>query len=340
MYRISFTRLSPMPPKSSASTRAKWDGTSEDILIEGVKGAVASGVKADKNFKPQVYQAISGNLNQAEYDFDAQQVKSRWNRFKASWKTVNYLRNLSAFGWDDEKKCVTATEDVWRNLLYNEDGSKKKKFDDYNYFKTHNFPYYNDINALVGDSAAQGDQVFSSTAGASTSTSTDPEANAGAGVDAGNNNNNPTDANQPEADDSGPAGDVDALPPYTLTISAAAYCWQQAQQHPPVTPVKKRVRPSSGAQIGQLVDCVDKLVSGLVSLTKGFTPRTRKSRKDLAWSTIKKEEGLSPRSLAKARRVLNGGDDVVEDFLSFDAKDEDERMARSFWLADEMDNLA
>ncbi|KAF5343730.1 hypothetical protein D9758_016508 [Tetrapyrgos nigripes] len=332
MYHISFTRLSPMPPKSSASTRAKWDGTSEDILIEGVKGAVASGVKADKNFKPQVYQAISGNLNQAGYDFDAQQVKSHWNRFKASWKTVNYLCNLSGFGWDDEKKCVTATEDVWRNLLYNK---QEEKFDDYNYFKTHNFPYYDDINALIGDSAAQGDLVFLSTAGASASTSTDPEANAGAGVDAGNNNNNPTDANQPEADDSGPAGDVDALPPYTLPTAGNKH-----NNTPPVTPVKKRVCPSSGAQIGQLVDCVDKLVSGLVSPTKGFTPHTQKSRKDLAWSTIKKEEGLSPRSLAKARRVLNGGDDVVEDFLSFDAKDEDECMARSFWLADEMDNLA
>ncbi|KAJ3822190.1 hypothetical protein F5880DRAFT_1576553 [Lentinula raphanica] len=318
--------------KNATAARAKWDATSEDILIEGVKKAVASGIKADKNFKPQVYQSIASDLAKAGYCFDACQVKSRWNRFKASWKTVNFLRSLSGFGWDEDKKCVTATEDVWKALLYNEDGSKKKKFEEYHYFKTHNFPYYNDINALVGDNAAQGDQAFSSTSGsdASSSWSTpifgSQEDDTSQAVD--------LDGTSPAVLDGSQSTD-DGLAQSTPTQSAGS----KHKSTPPTTPVKKRSRPTSAAQIGQLVDSVNRLVSGLISPSKGLTPRTRKIRKEAVWNTIKKEEGLSPHSLAKARRVLNGGDDVIEDYLSFDGNNEEEREARAFWLADAMDNL-
>ncbi|THU80216.1 hypothetical protein K435DRAFT_561100, partial [Dendrothele bispora CBS 962.96] len=285
--------------------------TSEDILIQAAKAAVASGIRADKNFKPQVYQTISADLVRAGYSLDAQQVKSRWNRFKAHWKIVNYLCNLSGFGWDEDKKCVTATGEVCRNLLYNADGSKKKNFDNYNYFKTHNFPYYDDLSELIGDSTAQGDQAFSST---STSVIT---------IDSQEDN---------DEDSEGSATTNSQLPAYNVPPSAGT----KRTSTPPATPIKKRARPTSSAQIGQLFNTVDKLITGLVSPVKALTPTTRKIHKDNTWKTIKNEEGLSPYSLSKAMRVLGQGDDVVEDYLRFDSVDEEEREARAFWLAEEI----
>lgn len=60
------------------------------------------------------------------------------------------------------------------------------------------------------------------------------------------------------------------------------------------------------------------------------------TRREIAWNTVKEEEGLSPYSLAKARTVFRKGEDVVEEYLSFDSKDEAEREVRSFWLNNEM----
>lgn len=54
-----------------------------------------------------------------------------------------------------------------------------------------------------------------------------------------------------------------------------------------------------------------------------------------AWDVVRAEEGLSPFSLGRARRVFR--DEVsVKEYLSFDVTDEAEKEARSFWLQDEI----
>ena len=70
------------------------------------------------------------------------------------------------------------------------------------------------------------------------------------------------------------------------------------------------------------------------------SPRRRKQLLDKAWNIVKEEEGLSPHSLAKARRVFRAADDVAEEYLSSDSLDDLEREARSFWLHDEMEKLS
>ena len=44
--------------------------------------------------------------------------------------------------------------------------SKKDKFKEYNYWRTHPFPYYKEIGALIGKSTATGRMAFSSVSGA------------------------------------------------------------------------------------------------------------------------------------------------------------------------------
>ncbi|KAH9168569.1 Myb/SANT-like domain-containing protein, partial [Lactarius sanguifluus] len=46
-----------------------------------------------------------------------QSTKNRWQRIKQEFETVKELRGLSGFGWDDAKKMVTATDEVWEAYL-------------------------------------------------------------------------------------------------------------------------------------------------------------------------------------------------------------------------------
>lgn len=38
-------------------------------------------------------------------------------KLKKEYKEVKHIRDLSGFGWDDAKKVVTATPEVWEALL-------------------------------------------------------------------------------------------------------------------------------------------------------------------------------------------------------------------------------
>lgn len=125
-----------MPPKPREE-RADWTSTAEGILLDGLKDANANGLGGDNNFQPQVYHNISAKLLAAGFKLSAEQVKSRWTRvreyhgsrdicaytehswkFKGGYNICKMLRSKSGFGWDDVKKCVTATEPVWHDVLY------------------------------------------------------------------------------------------------------------------------------------------------------------------------------------------------------------------------------
>ncbi|KAJ3817416.1 hypothetical protein F5880DRAFT_1511792 [Lentinula raphanica] len=125
--------------------RADWDATAEGILIEGLKKAFNQGQKSDINYKATVYQEISVSLQAADYNLSQKQVKFRW---------THYL--------DENTKCVTADEKVWKAALFNEADEKAKKYNEYNYWCTHSFPLYDEVTKLIGGSLATGGFAFAS----------------------------------------------------------------------------------------------------------------------------------------------------------------------------------
>ncbi|PPQ85133.1 hypothetical protein CVT26_004389, partial [Gymnopilus dilepis] len=309
--------------------------------------------------KSDVYQLVATKLaaDPTKYKFTVAQIKSRWQRLKGAYKVVNYLRGLSGFGWDDATQCVTATDDVWKGLLYDENGQKRKKFNDYNYWRTHSFKWYDEMAALVGDTVACGDQAFSSALGSAapqTAPEDDGTDDIQLGADAAQSTEDSLPNMQPSTADPGAAEketqvglDKDAVglsASGSVSTVAATPLPKKASQPgkhvatPPGSPAAKRAHPTSVAQIGRLVDCVGKLVDVFVSPTKPAPPPPTSglSRRELAWNTVKAEEGLSPYSLAKAHPVFREGDEVVEEYLSFDNSSAEEREARSFWLSNKM----
>ena len=101
-----------------------------------------------------------------------------------------------------------------------------------------------------------------------------------------------------------------------------------------MTPAAKRSKGSNtAAQLNELCGSVKELVHGLVGDTNGsgtsFSPVRQR-----AWDMVRAQEGLSPHSLARARRVFRSKESVKE-YLSFA---DDEAEARTFWLYDEMEH--
>jgi hypothetical protein len=59
-------------------------------------------------------------------------------------------------------------------------------------------------------------------------------------------------------------------------------------------------------------------------------------QKDKAFHTICEEEGLSPHSIAQARKIFRGSAELAHEYLSFDISQVGMREARSYWLSDEL----
>ncbi|KAL0567326.1 hypothetical protein V5O48_014668 [Marasmius crinis-equi] len=361
MAKQSATSAAALQTDSEGSGRADWAKNPDAVkaLVASISNyADLGGKSADKNFKPQVYSNVARDLAKAGYAFDAKQIKSKWTKvnvipvsvqrkvktvssptwiqLKKDTRIVKHLRSLSGFGWDDVKKVVTAEDTVWKGILFHPDGSKKKNYADYNYFRTNSFPYYDDMIKLMGDTVAVGDQAFSSAAGDSAPSldAEDEKSEHGDETEEATTQSMATEEASERTGVENSTKDGSQLMAATITSISKKHT-----STPPSTPPAKRVRPTSSTQIGRLVTTVEKLAGSFVSPSKAAMLTPVKKRKELAWTTIKKEEGLSPESLATARVVLRGGPDVIDDYLSFDAEDEDERLARSAWLTKEMAKL-
>ncbi|VDC03189.1 unnamed protein product [Peniophora sp. CBMAI 1063] len=332
-------------PGNSTRSAAHWVPAAEDILLTTLREARANGLGGDNNFQPAVYTSASNNLHLAGYEFSAEQCKNRWNRFKSAHKTVTFLRGLSGFGWDDTRKVVTASDDVWKNLLYHTDGSKKKKYNDYNYFRNNAFLQYDLIGEILGGNTAALDHVFSSTAGGEAaapvpgSTTTNDGQGSVQGGEGGKEEEEEGDEVQeivlPGSQRQDSAGAVSQVPstPTTQIVPRK----RAAAPTPPATPPPSSKRKNSGQalrnDIHDLSSKASALVTALLPPDSPVKPSLTPARKR-CYSRLN-EDGLSPYTKARARRVFRNAD-AVNEYLSF-GDDEDEVMARNFWLHQEMD---
>ncbi|KIK04136.1 hypothetical protein K443DRAFT_4802 [Laccaria amethystina LaAM-08-1] len=112
---------------------------------------------------------------------------------------------------------------------------------------------------------------------------------------------------------------------------------KQQMKTPPASPPPKRRWTTTSTHLGTLAEAVGTLVTELIS--PKATPSKGKKRRKEAWRTVKAEDGLSPLSLSKARKVFQQLENV-EEYLSFDITDPTDREAHSYWLASEMENLS
>ncbi|KAL1697832.1 Myb/SANT-like DNA-binding domain-containing protein [Schizophyllum commune] len=369
---VAAPSASPPDVPPAKTVRADWGPQAEAILKDTLKKCLQDGLGTDSNFKKQHYARAALALQAAGFNFSPEQVKTRWMRYKRDYNFVKELRKESGFGWDEETKMVVAEEAVWKALMFTPENKKTKKHKDYNYWKKHAFPDYDDIAQLVGDAGATGGCAFSSASGSAAVPTAAQDApqpeeeeetaeNDEDTLDLSNIDPQllqeippppsrpvpmPATAAPPSSTPptSSPSARAPTVPSVTsLAPLPAPGASRKRAGSPPPSASSKRVR--TGDQISQLFGRVDitldKIADSFVSPPAApSTPPASSSSaisplRRLCWKKTR-DEGLSPHSLGRSRRVFR--DDVkVKEYLGFDDDDEQDRLARSAWLADEID---
>ncbi|XP_042019106.1 uncharacterized protein At2g29880-like [Salvia splendens] len=113
-----------------------WDGESGSGLRKGYQ----------KELEKILQEKLPGNgLKEKPH------IESRCKLLKKQYHAIYDVRangELSGFGWDDERKCVTASADVWADYL--------KSHPDCTFMKNKSFPYFDQLSIVWGKDRAAG----------------------------------------------------------------------------------------------------------------------------------------------------------------------------------------
>ncbi|KAH9059520.1 Myb/SANT-like DNA-binding domain-containing protein [Lactarius vividus] len=142
--------------KKDKDAMNRWSEADEATLVHTLASEKAKSNWGDNGPKKVAWTVCEAALLGSEKTLGGspktlQSIKNRWQRIKQEFETVKELRGLSGFGWDDAKKTVTATDDVWEAYLVPESHKKARPF--------HNkkrFPLYDNIAELVDGTRATG----------------------------------------------------------------------------------------------------------------------------------------------------------------------------------------
>ncbi|KAJ8594106.1 hypothetical protein M405DRAFT_730329 [Rhizopogon salebrosus TDB-379] len=108
------------PPK-----QAKWSSANDATLIQVLTEQQAAGNQADNSWKGCVWQVASKELAGSEA-ISGGAVKTpskchtRWDKLKSEFLAIKYLCELSGWSWDDVRKMVHTTDEIWENHIASE----------------------------------------------------------------------------------------------------------------------------------------------------------------------------------------------------------------------------
>lgn len=76
------------------------------------------GRKSEKNFTKACWDEVLAKIKEETgREPDIVNAKNKLKNWRARYKEVKQLLNMSGFGWDDTRKMVTAPNDVWNALV-------------------------------------------------------------------------------------------------------------------------------------------------------------------------------------------------------------------------------
>ncbi|KIL59134.1 hypothetical protein M378DRAFT_56114, partial [Amanita muscaria Koide BX008] len=98
-----------------------WTLDDDKILLDVLREQKVAGNQSESGWKPQVWTAVAQALKdrgkESKGEKTATKCQDHFSNLKKNYKEVDKLQHLSGFGWDNEKKLVTATEAVWEAYL-------------------------------------------------------------------------------------------------------------------------------------------------------------------------------------------------------------------------------
>lgn len=138
-----------MAPKRGP--RALWTEKDDIILLDTLLGHLSE--KSDNGFKPQAWTAVEQAMEGSEGPKkNVAACRRRYGSLKNDFKDIEKLRGLSGFGWDEDRKMVTAPDAVWDAYL----ATHKKHLK----WRTKPCSLYEKLSKLSAGDTASGDHVF------------------------------------------------------------------------------------------------------------------------------------------------------------------------------------
>ncbi|KAJ9542050.1 hypothetical protein OSB04_028556 [Centaurea solstitialis] len=135
-----------------------WSTDEESKLVEALVNMTNTGTfKADNGFKVGYLQHLEEALKVSLPNSNLlanPHISSKMKTIKRDWQCVYDMvngSNTSGFGYDPERKCVTAEESVWEAYLQvHKDATR---------WKNKSFPHYEDLCIVFGKDRAQGNRA-------------------------------------------------------------------------------------------------------------------------------------------------------------------------------------
>ncbi|PUZ61242.1 hypothetical protein GQ55_4G260000 [Panicum hallii var. hallii] len=141
----------PTPEIGTTRKRAKWSHEMKLFLIGLLKDHDVPGFRTHNAWSKEAWTNIVCRLN-AKFgcSFTLNQVKQKEQDLKKDYRVVKELQEESGFGWDSERKMVTAPPNVWANFAARKNNSDALTWQD------KSFPYFDDLFALYDGRYAEG----------------------------------------------------------------------------------------------------------------------------------------------------------------------------------------
>ena len=115
----SLDALPSTPSLDDQPDRIEWTAIMIQTLFSELLEQAQDGKRADSGFKKEAWESVLREVQAVytgPYPIPLQKVKQKEQTFKGLYKDWKFLRDQSGFGWDEETRMVTASDQAWNDI--------------------------------------------------------------------------------------------------------------------------------------------------------------------------------------------------------------------------------
>ncbi|XP_022681804.1 LOW QUALITY PROTEIN: uncharacterized protein At2g29880-like [Setaria italica] len=141
----------PMLGTTKNTARANWNHQMKLFLIGLLRQYDLPRFRTQNACSKEAWTTMVAQVNSKfTLSFTVAQVKQKEQDLKKEYRVVKDLSDESGFGWDSNRKMVTALDSVWKSL------AQRRNKDALSRWRDKSFPYYDDLYALYDGRYAEG----------------------------------------------------------------------------------------------------------------------------------------------------------------------------------------
>lgn len=107
------------PSLDDQPDRIEWTPIMIQTLFSELLEQAQDGKRADSGFKKEAWESVLREVQEVytgPYPIPLQKVKQKEQTFKGLYKDWKFLRDQSGFGWDEESRIITASDQAWNDI--------------------------------------------------------------------------------------------------------------------------------------------------------------------------------------------------------------------------------